>query len=91
MSADPNPAAHWHQIAPEILMNDVEIALLSLSDVFSWDDQTAVAWAIRSTRRTYDSVRESRSTVQLTAIEAAYLDEKLDRLRARLRFLGEPL
>lgn len=72
-------------------MNDVEIALLSLSDVFSWDDQTAVAWVVRSTRRTYDSVRKSRSTVKLTASDAAYLDGKLDRLRARLKFLGEPL
>ncbi|MGB6869278.1 MAG: hypothetical protein WBD93_06695 [Acidobacteriaceae bacterium] len=91
MAADCRPVRDPKRIATEILMNDVEIALLSASCVISWEDKKAAAWVIRNTQKTYDSVCERRQTVPLSASEAAYLDDKIVRLRSRLKFLGEPV
>jgi hypothetical protein len=37
----------------------------------------------------YDSIQAKRREIILSPQEAAMLDEKMDRLRARLKFLGE--
>ncbi|MGB7170500.1 MAG: hypothetical protein WBD32_15950 [Acidobacteriaceae bacterium] len=81
------PIRDWHQIAVEMLMTDAELALLSISYVFGWDDKQSVAWIARSARKTYDSVRQRRSAVNLSASESAYLDDKLERLRFKLNAL----
>lgn len=70
-------------------MTDADLALLSLSWIFSWDDKASIARLAHRTRLTYDSICERRKEVTLSESEAACLDQKMDRLRARLRSLGE--
>lgn len=87
--AEHNPIRDWHQVAVEMLMTDADLALLSLSCVFSWDDRASVARLAQRTRLTYDSICARRKELKLSDDESAWLDQKMDRLRARLRSLGE--
>lgn len=90
MSAESEPRIRdWHQIAVEMLMTDTDIALASVAYFFATDDQDAVARVVHGARETYESAQERRKTLQLSPSEAAELDDKMDRLRARLRLLGE--
>jgi hypothetical protein len=91
MSGDSGPVRDWHQIAVELMMTDAELALQSVACLLETDDQQAVAWVVRNARETYDSICERRRTTTLSEGEAASLDDKLERLRARLRFLGDPV
>lgn len=83
------PIRDWHRIAVELLMTDADLALQSISALFSSDDSEAVARVVCNSRKVYDSILEKRKAVALTPDEAATLDGKMDRLRARLKFLGE--
>jgi hypothetical protein len=83
------PIRDWKQIAVEMLMNDADLALLSIAYVFGCDDKQSIAWIARNARKTYESVRQRRPTITLSASEAVYLDDKMERLRARLKCLGE--
>lgn len=48
-----------------------------------------MARVVRNTRNIYDSILERRKEVSLSENEANLLNDKMDRLRARLKFLGE--
>lgn len=85
------PIRDWHQIAVEMMMTDAELALQSIACLLAGDDRTAVARVVQNTRKVYDAILTKRKEVPLSADEAAALDSKLDRLRARLKFLGEPV
>jgi len=89
--AESGPIRDWHRIAVELLMTDADLALQSIAALFASDDKRAVARIIRNSREVYDSIQEKRKEVSLSPEEAATLDSKMDRLRARLKFLGEPL
>lgn len=85
----PNLIRDWHQIAVEMLMTDADLALMAIADIFSQDDKEAVARLVHNTRTVYDSISLKRERVALSASESAMLDDKMDRLRARLRVLGK--
>ncbi|HEX3661035.1 MAG TPA: hypothetical protein VHU89_06365 [Acidobacteriaceae bacterium] len=87
--ADSNPILDWHQIAVEMLMTDADLALLTVASLFTDDDQEAVARLVHNAREVYEAVRLKRKQVELSEQETARLDDRMDRLRARLRFLGE--
>jgi hypothetical protein len=86
-----NPIRDWHQIAVEMLMTDADLALLAISQIFVQDDQEAVARLVHNTRKVYDSINKKRVELTLSDSESGALDGKVARLRARLRFLGEPV
>lgn len=83
------PIREWHQIAVEMLMTDADLALQSISLIFAGDDKEAVARVVHSTRETYDMIRAKRKNLTMSAGDASVLDDKLDRLRARLKFMGD--
>jgi Arc/MetJ family transcription regulator len=83
------PIRDWHQIAVEMMMTDADLALQTVAALFAEDDKEAVARIVRNTRSVYDSILERRREVGLSYREANLLDDKMDRLRARLRFMGE--
>lgn len=84
-----NPIQDWHQIAGEMLMTDADLALQSITLLFAGDNEVAVARVVRSTREAYDSILAKRKKLPMSASDAAALDSKIDRLRARLKFMGE--
>lgn len=83
------PIRDWHRIAVELLMTDADLALQAVATLFAEDDREAVARVVRNTRNVYDSILEKRKEVSLSENEASLLNDKMDRLRARLKFLGE--
>lgn len=83
------PIRDWHRIAVELLMTDADLALQAVATLFAEDDREAVARVVRNTRNMYDSILEKRKEVSLSENEASLLNDKMDRLRARLKFLGE--
>jgi MinD-like ATPase involved in chromosome partitioning or flagellar assembly len=83
------PIWDWHRISIELLMTDADLALQSISSLFATDDKETVARVIRNSREVYDSIQAKRREVVLSPQETATLDDKMDRLRARLKFLGE--
>jgi hypothetical protein len=83
------PIRDWHRIAVELLMTDADLALQAVATLFAEDDREAVARVVRNTRNIYDSILEKRKEVSLSENEASLLNDKMDRLRARLKFLGE--
>lgn len=48
----------------------------------------SVARVVRSTRETYELIRAKRKNLTMSVSETAALNEKMDRLRARLKFFG---
>ncbi|MGB7135025.1 MAG: hypothetical protein WBD46_07040 [Acidobacteriaceae bacterium] len=89
MTSDTGPIRDWHQLAVELLLTDTDLALASVAYLFVTDDREAVAHLVRDARQAYDSASERRKTLKLSVSDAAQLDDKMDRLRARLKFLGE--
>jgi hypothetical protein len=85
------PIRDWHQIAVEMLMNDADLALQTIAALFAEDDKEAVARLVRNTRSVYESILERRREITLSAREGSLLDDKMDRLRARLKFMGESI
>jgi len=83
----PNPGQH--PIAVEMLLTDADLAVQSIFWILRQDDRDAVARLVRNTRHLYESIGERRKTLTLSEREAASLEDNMDRLRARLRFLGE--
>ena len=83
------PIRDWHRIAVEMLMTDADLGLQTIAEVFEGDDKDAVARLIRNTREVYDSILAKRKNLVLSDDDAAVLNGKVDRLRARLKFLGE--
>jgi len=84
-----NTIRDWHQIAVEMLLTDADLALQSIACLLAGDDEQAVARIVSNTRETYDMIRAKRKNLAMSATDTAALDEKMDRLRARLRFMGE--
>lgn len=89
MTSASGPLRNWHQIAAEMLMTDAELALASVDLLLAADDRDAVARVVRNARDTCDSACERRQTTRLSRSDAVELDDRMDRLRARLKFLGE--
>ncbi|HEX3987775.1 MAG TPA: hypothetical protein VHX13_14360 [Acidobacteriaceae bacterium] len=89
MMAAPEPIRDWHQIAVEMLMTDADLALQSITALFAGDNEDAVARVVHSTREVYDSILARRKKTALSARDAATLNAKMDRLQARLKFMGE--
>lgn len=83
------PIRDWHQIAVEMLMTDADLALQYVTALFADDDAEAAAGVVRNSRETYELIRAKRQNLTLSASDLATLDDKLDRLRARLRLMGE--
>lgn len=83
------PIRDWHQIAVELLMTDADLALQAVMALFAGDDEEVVARIVHNSREVYDSIQTRRREVALSPLEAATLDDKMDRLRARLKFMGE--
>lgn len=84
-----HPIRNWHQIAAELLLSDADIALLSIAKILGEDDKDELQRVVRETRDAYESIQAKRKGVRMTEAQRAALDEKMDRLRARLRFIGE--
>lgn len=89
MTADSGPMRNWHQIAVEMLITDTDLALASVDLFLATDDEETVARMVREARATYDSACERRKALNLSASDAAQLDDKMGLLRARRKFLGE--
>lgn len=83
------PLPNWHQIAVELLITDADLALQAVALLFPADDKAAVDVAVRNAREVYESILARRRQIALSDREANLLDDKMDRLRARLRFFGE--
>jgi hypothetical protein len=84
-----DPIRDWHQIAVEMLIADADLALQSITALFANDDGEAVAHVVRKTREVYDSILAKRKNLRMSGTDATVLDGKMDRLRARLKFMGE--
>jgi hypothetical protein len=84
-----DPIRDWHQVAVESLMTDADLALQYITALFGEDDATAAARVVRSARETYDLILTKRRNLTISAGDSTLLDDKMDRLRARLKFLGE--
>ncbi|MFZ0631646.1 MAG: hypothetical protein WA399_05980 [Acidobacteriaceae bacterium] len=84
-----NPIRNWHQIAVEMIMTDADLALQSITSLFTGDNPDAVARVVHSTREVYDSILAKRKKLPLSATELSALDDKVGRLRARLELMGE--
>lgn len=84
-----NPIRDWHEIAIEMLMTDADLALQYITALFAEDDNEAAGRVVRSTRETYDLILAKRKNLKMSASDTACLDDKMDRLRARLKLLGE--
>ncbi|MGB6133228.1 MAG: hypothetical protein WCC14_15420 [Acidobacteriaceae bacterium] len=87
---DKNIIRDWHQIAVELLFVDADLALQSIASTVEHGDKDE-APLVCSARSAYEAVLAKRKEVSLSASEATTLDYKLDRLRARLQSLGEPV
>jgi hypothetical protein len=83
------PIRDWHQVAVEMLMTEADLALQYITALFAGDDPEAAARVVHGTRETYDLIRAKRKNLTLSASEANAIDDKIDRLRARLKFMGE--
>ena len=84
-----DPIRDWHQVAVEMLLTDADLALQSITYLFEGDDKESVTRIVRSTREVYDSILAKRGKITLSASDTTTLDNKIDRLRARLKFMGE--
>lgn len=76
-------------MAVEMLMADADLALHDITALFAADNIEVAARVVRSTRETYELIRAKRKNLTMSVSETAALNEKMDRLRARLKFLGE--
>lgn len=85
------PIRNWHSIAVEMMMTDADLALQYVTELFAGDDAEAAASVVRSTRETYDLIQAKRKNLVLSASEAKAIGDKVDRLRARLRLMGEAI
>ncbi|MFZ0275116.1 MAG: hypothetical protein WB524_22200 [Acidobacteriaceae bacterium] len=83
MSAD-NP----NQRAVQQLLREAEFALAAVGLTTSRDDREAVAQALAAGHQAWQDIVRRQQALTLTVDEAAALQSCLDRLRARLRFLG---
>jgi len=83
------PIGDWHQVAVEMLMTDTDLALQYITALFAGDDAEAAACVVRNSRETYELIRAKRKNLTMSASDVTVLDDKMDHLRARLRFLGE--
>jgi hypothetical protein len=88
--ADSPLLREWHQIAVELAMTEAALTL-SASNVPDAARTDGTASLVESARKCYESLQSRRKELRLTPNQAAALDEKLDRIRTRLRFLGEPV
>ena len=86
---EPGPIRDWRRIAVEMLMTDADLALLTVSSLFSKSDREAVTRLVGNAREVYDAVCLRRKEIELSHQESARLDDKLDQLRTGLRFFGE--
>jgi hypothetical protein len=84
-----DPIRDCHQVAVESLMTDADLALQYITALFAEDDATAAARVVQSARETYNLILTKRRNLTISAGDSALLDDKIDRLRARLKFLGE--
>lgn len=57
--------------------------------LFVADDKSTAIRVVHNAREIYESARERRKTLKLAANEAAQLVDRMERIRARLRFLGK--
>jgi hypothetical protein len=89
MGKGPDPIRNWHEVAVELLVNDVDCALLLMASLFGGEDGETVACTVRIARSAYDNILLQQRQTQLTSRDAATLSLKLEQLRSRLRFFGE--
>lgn len=78
--------ADHYQVLVEVLLNEAELALLSISRMLM---DGAEADVVRDAVAVYESIRAARKDLAVSAAEASALNAKMDRLRESLRFLGE--
>jgi hypothetical protein len=71
------------------LMADAQRVMTALDGVMTRDSAKATSAAVRDGMRLYSLFVEFRGTVRMSQEENCLLQEKLDLLRARLRFFGE--
>lgn len=84
--ADSYPLRDWRQVAVELLLSDADLALLSIA----WlSRQEAPAHVVASAYNACESIEKKRDELELSPVEAAAVQERIDRLRAGLRWLGE--
>jgi hypothetical protein len=79
----------WHQIAIELMMTDLDLALQAITSLFAEDSKEVVARVVRNSRTVYDSLLARHGEVLLPPDELALFNDKMNRLRDRLRFMGE--
>ena len=82
------PADNPHQRAVQDLLREAELALSATALATSRDDRQAVAQALAAGHRAWQDLVRRQQALTLSPQEAALLQGSLDRLRARLRFLG---
>lgn len=83
---DSYPLRDWHRVAVELLLSDADLALLSIA----WlTRREAAAHVVANARNACESIEKKREELELSAAEAAAVQERIDRLRAELRLLGE--
>jgi hypothetical protein len=84
-----DPIRDWHQTAIEMMMTDLDLALQAITSFFADDDKEMVARVVHNSRTVYESLLGRHSEVLLNPDELALFNSKMDRLRARLKFMGE--
>ncbi|MGA7523684.1 MAG: hypothetical protein WBW84_14620 [Acidobacteriaceae bacterium] len=83
------PEPSQFQIVVEVLLNEAEIAVLSLTTALAEGRKCMSLEAWQDARTIYESIRATRRELDLSTSESAALDLKVDRLRAMLRYMGE--
>jgi hypothetical protein len=73
------------------LMADAQHVMTALDGVMSSDSAKATAAAVSDGMRLYSLFLDFRGSVRMSQEENWLLQGKLDMLRARLRFFGEPV
>jgi hypothetical protein len=63
--------------------------LILLESMGTRDSRKAIDHAVRDAQRAYDALLKSQQAIRFTAEEASDVQDLLDRLKARLKFLGK--
>lgn len=87
--ADLNSTRDWQELAVEMLIEDADSALQSIASLLAGGEEGAASSLVHHTREAYDMIGAKRKNLPMSASDASALEDKLDRLRAQLKYLGE--
>lgn len=82
----PEPVPDLARIIYEGMITDADLTITSLDLIFAGDPREGVERVIHNARAVYDEILATRATVSMSSEQTRFLQDKLDRLRARLSY-----